>query len=83
MQRIFVDFGRGIGDAIDLLMTARPNVGLTLREGERIILYDSSLEVEGIAHQDVTDQGESYWYALPDWATQKDLDVTPSLRQNH
>jgi hypothetical protein len=82
MQRIFVDFGRGTDDAIDLLMTARPNVGITLQEGERVILYDSSLEVEGAAHQGTAMQGQTYWYALPDWATSKDLDVTPSLTQS-
>lgn len=81
MQRMFVDFGRGIDEAIDLLMTARPNVGVTVQEGERIILFDSSLEVEGIAHQGFTPQGEAYWYAIPDWTTSKDLNATPSLQQ--
>ncbi len=46
MQRIFVDFGRGVGDEVDILTTARPNESVTLRENERVILYDSSLEVQ-------------------------------------
>ncbi len=82
MKRVFVDFGRGIGDEVDLLMTARPNVGLSLQEGERVVLYDSSLEVEAVAHQGVSPQGEPYWYALPDWTTSKDLDETPSMTQS-
>jgi hypothetical protein len=81
MQRVFVDFGRGIDDGVDLLLAARPNVGIRVQEGERIILYDSSLEVEGIAHQGITAYGEPYWYAIPDWATSKDVDEVPSLTQ--
>jgi len=72
MQRIFVDFGRGIGDKVDILTTARPNESVTLRENERVILYDSSLEVQGVLHEVREPDGHSYWVALPDWATQRD-----------
>lgn len=73
MQRVFVDFGRGIGEEIDILTTAQPNEALTLRENERVILYDSSLEVQGVLRGVHTPDGSSYWVATPDWATQRDL----------
>jgi hypothetical protein len=73
MQRLFVDFGRGIGDGIDILTTAHPNELVTLHENERVILYDSSLEVQGVLREVRAPDGHSYWVALPDWATQRDL----------
>ena len=73
MQRIFVDFGRGTGDEVDILATAQPNESVTLHENERVILYDSSLEVQGALHEVCAPDGQRRWVALPDWATQRDL----------
>lgn len=73
MQRVFVDFGCGIGDEIDILTTAQPNESVTLRENELVILYDSSLEVQGVLREIRAPDGHSYWVALPDWATQRDV----------
>ena len=73
MQRIFVDFGRGVDDEIDILTTAQPNESVTLHEHERVILYDSSLEVQGALHEVCAPDGRRYWVALPDWASQRDL----------
>ncbi len=38
MQRIFVDFGRGVSEEIDILATVEPNAGIHLREGEMVDL---------------------------------------------
>lgn len=81
LQRVFVDFGRGSGKEISLLLTSRFNAGVTVTKGEHIILYDDSLEVEGVVHQGTNALGRTYWYALPDWSTQKDLDNTPLLSE--
>jgi len=72
MQRIFVDFGRGLGENVDMLTTAQPNQSVTLHEGERVILYDSSLEVQGDIHKAHTQDSQRFWVATPDWATQRD-----------
>ena len=73
MQRAFVDFGRGIGDEVDMLTTAQPNESVTLHENERVIRYDSSLEVQGALHEVRPPDGRRRWVAPPDWATQRDL----------
>jgi hypothetical protein len=65
MQRIYVDFGKGIDDQVDIAYAS---------EGERVILYDSSLEVQAVAHADCSD-GRAFWYAVPDWSTQKNYDT--------
>ena len=79
MKRLYVDFGKGIGDQIDIAFAGEGELaGMTLCEGERVVLYDSSLEVQAIAHEDRGD-GRSYWYALPDWTTKQDYDITPYL----
>ncbi len=79
MKRIYVDFGKGIDDQVDVAFAGEGELrGVTLCEGERVILYDSSLEVEAVAHEDRV-EGRPFWYAIPDWATRKDRDVTDSL----
>lgn len=75
MHHLFVDFGRGTGDEVPLLLTSSANAGITVVEGEHIVLYDGELEVEGVAHQGVNALGRPYWFALPDWATQRDTEV--------
>ena len=78
MKRIYVDFGKGIDDQVDMAFAGEGEIsGVDLCEDERIIVYDSSLEVEAIAHADRVD-GRPFWYAIPDWSTRKDLDVTTS-----
>ena len=76
MQRIYVDFSRGLSpDRVEVGFADNWQLeGIDLREGERVILYDSSLEVEGVLHQE-KDQGKPYWYADADWATQKNYDI--------
>jgi|GEM_PF-3091308 len=74
MKRVFVDYGRGSGDEVPLLLTSSANVGIRVTEGEQVILYDDSLEVIGTIHQANNLLDISYWYALPDWATRHDLD---------
>ncbi len=82
MQRIFVDFARGedLDQRVEIgFADAWQLQGYELREGEHAILYETgSLEVEGILHQE-TRQSKAYWYAVPDWATRKDLDATAYL----
>ncbi len=83
MQRIYVDFSRG-------LSAKRIEVGFAdswqlqnahLQEGERVILYDSTLEVEGILHQEIA-QEKPYWYADGDWATQKNYEDAADVVQS-
>ncbi len=82
MQHIPVDFSRvlepdrvevGFADSWQLR-------GFQLREGDRVILHETGLEVEGILYKE-TRQGQPYWFAIPDWATREDVDVTPDLPQ--
>jgi len=74
MKRVFVDYGRGNGDEVPLLLTSSANVDISLTEGEQVLLYDDSLEVTGTVHQGNNLLSVSYWYALPDWATRHDLE---------
>ena len=74
MQRMFVDYGRGSGDEVPLLLTSSANVGITVAEGDQVLLYDDSLEVVGTVHQDTNPLGIPYWYVLPDWTTRHDLE---------
>lgn len=53
-------------------------VGWTLQAGERVTLYETGLEVEGVVQRE-TRQVQPYGYALADWATKRDDDATPSL----
>jgi len=78
MQRVFVDYGRGTDDEIPLLLTSSANAGVCVTEGERVLLYDDSLEVEGVVHQGTNARGISYWYANPDWTTRRDLEDSPA-----
>lgn len=73
MQRIFVDFGRIIDDEVHILTTAQPNESVALHENERVILYDSSLEAQGVLHEVHAPDGQRHPMALPIWATQRDL----------
>jgi hypothetical protein len=75
MQRIYVDFGKGIDDQVDIAYASEGELKtIMLHEGERVILYDSSLEVQAVAHADCSD-GRAFWYAVPDWSTQKNYDT--------
>ena len=76
MKRVFVDFGRRIGDDVPLLLTSRANVGVTVEEGEHVLLYDGDLEVEGVAHYGPNVIGVPSWSAIADWATQRDAGAT-------
>ncbi len=78
MQRVFVDFGRGMGDQVPLLLTSSANEGIAVQEGEAIIVTDEELEVQGIAHQGVNSLGIPFWYATVDWTTQQDIEFAPS-----
>jgi hypothetical protein len=78
MQRVFVDYGRGIGNEIPLLLTSSANATVHVTEGERVLLFDDSLEVEGVVHQGTNPLGIAYWYAIPDWATRHDIADNPA-----
>lgn len=80
MQRIYVDFGKGIDGQVDIAYANEGLLkGITLQEGEQVILYDSSLEVQAVAHADCSED-RSFWYAVPNWTTQKNYatDLTQS-----
>ncbi len=81
MKHLFVDFGRGIEEHVDLLPTSLFNVGITVEENERVVLYDDTIEVEAVVHQGVNSLGCSYWYAVPEWTTQQEFDITPSFAE--
>ena len=82
MQRLYVDFGKGLDDQVDIAFAGEGVLNMiTLQESERVVLYDSSLEVEAIAHQDITD-GRPFWYAIPDWTTQKNYSTTHGLAES-
>ena len=81
MQRIYVDFGKGINGQIDIAYTGdSPLQSVTLHEDEEVILYDSSLEVHAIVHQDSSD-GRAFWYAIPNWATQQNYILAPDQHE--
>lgn len=43
-----------------------------LCEGERILLYDSEMQVEGNVVIEHFPDGRRIWLAVPDWSTQRD-----------
>jgi len=81
MQHIVVDFSRVLADdRVEVGFADESSLcGYTLHEGERVVLYETGLEVEGVLQQE-TRLEKSYWYAIPDWAIRKDTDVTPHLQ---
>jgi hypothetical protein len=80
MQRIYVDFGKGIDGQVDIAYTGDgPLQSVILHEDEEVILYDSSLEVHAVVHQDCSD-GRTFWYAVPNWATQRNYILAPDQR---
>jgi hypothetical protein len=82
MRKLYVDFGKGIDDQVDIAFAGEGVLtNLVLHEDEHVMLYDSSLEVEAIAHQDMSD-GRPFWYAIPDWTTQKNTSTVPGLAES-
>lgn len=63
MKRVFVDFGRAIGDDVRLLLTSRANTRVTVEEV--------------VAHYGPNVIGVSHWSAIADWATQRDTVAAP------
>ena len=81
MPKLYVDFGKGIDDQVDIAFTGDSVLrSVNLQEGQRVILYDSSLEVEAIAHVDNSEE-RPFWYAIPDWSTQKNYPAFPDIAQ--
>jgi hypothetical protein len=82
MQNITVDFSRVLADnRIEVGFADDPMLGeRTFYQGERVLLQETGLEVEGVLHSE-TRFGKLYWYAIPDWTTRKDEDVVPFLQQ--
>jgi len=82
MQRIYVDFSRG--ESPDRVEVGFADIwqlqSVDLREGEHVIVHDSSLEVEGALHQEIR-LGKRYWFAIPDWTTRQDTDDIPVFPQ--
>jgi len=78
MKHIYVDFSRGESiHRIEVGYDSDEDIAaLHLTEGERAILEDVSLGVQGILHTEQRD-GERYWYAIPDWTTRQNYDDTP------
>lgn len=77
MQRIYVDFNTMMSEPVDRVKLAKvgsPNARRlpALHEGERVLLYDEEMEVEGTILFDTT---SDYWMAIPDDATWRDLPV--------
>lgn len=66
MQRISVDFSRGESpERIEVgFGDSWQSKNVALREGEQVILYDSSLEVHGVLYQEIR-LGKPYWFAMP------------------
>lgn len=83
MQRIPVDFSRVLSpERVEVGFATDPGlVSRTLQEGERVVLYETGLEVAGVLQCEIR-QGQPYWYALADWATKRDTDAAfaPSNR---
>jgi hypothetical protein len=74
MQHIYVDFNRGTSpDRIEVGYGDEAMLqGVVLREGERVVLHDDMLEVEGVLHHEADSYGKPYWFALADWTTRRD-----------
>jgi hypothetical protein len=76
MQRIFVDFNTMMSEPVDIVKLGVEGVNELppLYDGERVLLTDGEMEVEGTL---IFLPERSYWMARPDDTTWRDLPLPP------
>ena len=73
MKRIHVDFNTLTSAPVGLVKYLQEDGQPTLREGERVLLYDADgLEVEATVESFTTARGERVFVSAPDKATWRD-----------
>lgn len=81
MQQVFVDFNSLATDEdgqVTINLDVPPNVGIVLHNGERVLLSDDELAVEGVVRR----EAETHlWLVRPDWTTRQErtIIVAPSV----
>lgn len=74
MHRISVDFNTMTADELERVTLGQEghSSGIhlpALREGERVLLFDSEMQVEGNVVIEYLSDGRHDWLATPDWST--------------
>ena len=77
MLRIHVDFNAMTqgGRMIWINTDIQPDLLKDLQSGLRITLYEpNQLEVEATVILERTDDGREWWYCVPDWSTENNIE---------
>ncbi|HKV83645.1 MAG TPA: hypothetical protein VJN88_03755 [Ktedonobacterales bacterium] len=74
MRRISVDFNTMTADELERVTLGQEGHSTGARlpslcEGERVLLFDSELQVEGDVVVEHFPDGRRDWLAIPDWST--------------
>jgi hypothetical protein len=75
MQQVFVDLNSlamGQDGQATINLDVPPNAGIVLHNGERVLLSDDELAVEGVVRPDAETH---LWLARPDWITRQDRTI--------
>lgn len=75
MIQVFVDFNSlamGEDDQVTINLDVLPNASLALHNGDRVLLSDDELAVEGVITWDAELR---LWLARPDWTTRHEREA--------
>jgi hypothetical protein len=73
MIRLSVDFNALSPDGEKVWIHPDHTESGQLKPGLRVLLFDSSLEVEATLALEVDEDGREWWYGIADWSTQRDV----------